>query len=370
MHKLSTANIEGTGTSGAFNENGSKKINQGMTMSASNRIPGSPGRDPPETLPPPPRVMLRPRVPFTCTLFVDSGYFCPFGSLPSTQYYYDPFTQRCQSFYYRGCGGTPNRFSSRTECLRSCGCFSDIDFGNICPISPFEPPVYRYTIRYAFDQFSGTCQPFRFSSCNGRSNGGNNNFRSQLDCQTTCGPNFNSDLGPFPINRAPIGASNGGVAVMPNRDMSPIPSNNAQQASNAASVNTIPSESPFESQINFGSSSIMAEKGSSNGNMGISASEFNFGSSSLSAGNMPFTERNSMMPSFTNSGNVGIPSSMFISQPGSSSFSGNSAFNGGLGIPSPINMIYSVLGTRGPATFQSGNGLLNGMTTGSKNNAY
>ncbi|XP_062595476.1 papilin-like [Saccostrea cucullata] len=355
MHTSSMPNKERMGT------------NQGMTMGASNMTPGNPGTGPSPTLPPPPRVMFRPRVPFICTLFVDSGYFCPSGSRPSTQYYYDPFTQRCQSFYYRGCGGSPNRFSSRTECLRNCGCYSNIDSGNSCPISPFQPPVYRYTIRYAFNQFSGTCQPFQFSSCNG---GNDNNFRSLLECQTTCGSNSDSDLGPFEFNVVPIGASNGIMGAMSNRATSSVLPNNAQQRSNLPPVNTIPSESHNESQFNFGSSSIMAVEGNSNGNMGIPASEFNFGSSSLLAGNAPFTGRNNIMPSFTNSENRGLPSPMTNSQTGTSSVAGNSAFNGGLRTPSSVNMVSSFLGSSGPAGFQSGNGMSNGMITGLRSKTY
>ncbi|KAL3196088.1 hypothetical protein MRX96_015632 [Rhipicephalus microplus] len=36
-------------------------------------------------------------------------------------YYYDSSSGTCQDFIYGGCQGNENRFSSREECLRTCG---------------------------------------------------------------------------------------------------------------------------------------------------------------------------------------------------------------------------------------------------------
>lgn len=33
---------------------------------------------------------------------------------------YDYLTNRCVHFYYGGCGGNPNRFATRKECMDKC----------------------------------------------------------------------------------------------------------------------------------------------------------------------------------------------------------------------------------------------------------
>lgn len=134
-----------------------------------------------------------------CSLFADSGYFCPFGyERPSVQWYYEPYSQRCEAFYYRGCGGTPNRYHSRLECLRSCGCFSNIDYGNFCPNT-------FYTTRWVFNKYTGACDRIRFGGCGG---GNDNNFRSHLECESTCGPSHDRPFGPiFGIGNMALGAA-------------------------------------------------------------------------------------------------------------------------------------------------------------------
>ena len=122
----------------------------------------------------------------------DRGYFCPYRyERPSTRYYFNGYSGRCESFYYRGCGGNLNSYTSREECVRSCACFTYADYGNYpC----YQPSTYRWF----FNKYSGTCQSFIFSGCNG---GNDNNFRSQLECQTTCGPrSYNGPYYNYPIN--------------------------------------------------------------------------------------------------------------------------------------------------------------------------
>ena len=129
-----------------------------------------------------------------CTLDSDRGYFCPYRSYryerPSTRYYFNVYSGRCESFYYRGCGGNPNSYTSREDCVRSCACFTYADYGNYpC----YQPSTYRWF----FNKYSGTCQSFRYSGCNG---GNDNNFQSQLECQTTCGSQPDRDMPPYRYN--------------------------------------------------------------------------------------------------------------------------------------------------------------------------
>ncbi|XP_022334518.1 uncharacterized protein LOC111131338 [Crassostrea virginica] len=188
-----------SGANGAQAASGNMGRSPGMAMMMREMMSQRSVNGPMSTLPFPPRppIIAPPNIPYQCSLFADSGYFCPFAfEGPSVQWYYEPFTQRCEAFYYRGCGGTPNRYSSRSECLRSCGCFSEIDSG-------YYPCPLRSTTRWVFNKYTGACDRIRFSGCNG---GNDNNFRSHLECESTCGPH--SNRGPFGPPFFGMGAAN------------------------------------------------------------------------------------------------------------------------------------------------------------------
>ncbi|XP_052700702.1 sporozoite surface protein 2-like [Crassostrea angulata] len=130
-------------------------------------------------------------VPYQCTMYSDAGYFCPYRyEQPSTRYFFNVYSGRCESFYYLGCGGNLNNYGSREDCLSSCACFISRDYGNYyCP--------YGGSTRWYFNKYSGTCQSFYYSGCNG---GNDNNFQSQLECQSTCAPQSSSYYYNRPIN--------------------------------------------------------------------------------------------------------------------------------------------------------------------------
>uniref|UniRef100_A0A8W8IA19 BPTI/Kunitz inhibitor domain-containing protein n=1 Tax=Magallana gigas TaxID=29159 RepID=A0A8W8IA19_MAGGI len=139
------------------------------------------------------------QVPYQCTMYSDAGYFCPYRyEQPSTRYFFNVYSGRCESFYYLGCGGNLNNYGSREDCLNSCACFIYPDHGNYyCP--------YGGSIRWYFDKYSGTCQSFYYSGCNG---GNDNNFQSQLECQSTCAPR-SSCYGPYSITNGLNNGNNG-----------------------------------------------------------------------------------------------------------------------------------------------------------------
>ncbi|XP_052700279.1 sporozoite surface protein 2-like [Crassostrea angulata] len=146
------------------------------------------------------------QVPYQCTMYSDAGYFCPYRyEQPSTRYFFNVYSGRCESFYYLGCGGNLNNYGSREDCLSSCACFIYPDHGNYyCP--------YGGSTRWYFDKYSGTCQSFYYSGCNG---GNDNNFESQLECQSTCAPR-SSCYGPYcmyPYNIMPAANADTNVAM-------------------------------------------------------------------------------------------------------------------------------------------------------------
>lgn len=58
-----------------------------------------------------------------CQQLVEGGKKCDDGESgePATLYYYfDAEERRCKLFFYKGCGGTDNRFTSRKRCTEVC----------------------------------------------------------------------------------------------------------------------------------------------------------------------------------------------------------------------------------------------------------
>jgi hypothetical protein len=59
-----------------------------------------------------------------CQQLVEGGRKCENGESggePATLYYYfDAEERRCKLFFYKGCGGSDNRFTSRKRCTEVC----------------------------------------------------------------------------------------------------------------------------------------------------------------------------------------------------------------------------------------------------------
>ncbi|KAK6046086.1 Kunitz/Bovine pancreatic trypsin inhibitor domain protein [Cooperia oncophora] len=53
-----------------------------------------------------------------CFLVKDSGFVC--DAEAGQRFYFDMHTKRCQPFYYKGCGGNENAFTTREECTKKC----------------------------------------------------------------------------------------------------------------------------------------------------------------------------------------------------------------------------------------------------------
>ena len=49
----------------------------------------------------------------------DSGRNCAEGKL-EIKWYYNSGTERCDRFWYRGCGGNSNNFNTKEECQQTC----------------------------------------------------------------------------------------------------------------------------------------------------------------------------------------------------------------------------------------------------------
>ncbi|XP_035703436.1 papilin isoform X2 [Folsomia candida] len=96
------------------------------------------------------------------------------------RWYYDTHEQRCVPFYYGGCQGNANRFTTLGECEKSCP--AALLAENTCLQPPAVGDCASYTERYYYDPYEGRCKAFVYSGCGGNSN----NFMLVDDCRNKC----------------------------------------------------------------------------------------------------------------------------------------------------------------------------------------
>ncbi|VDD88243.1 unnamed protein product, partial [Enterobius vermicularis] len=108
------------------------------------------------------------------------------------RYYYNKHYERCGKFWYFGCGGNSNRFSSYSLCERICQrtitvltetkqkepsvCFLPTDFG-MC-----LEGVSNGSVRWSYDSVSKHCRSFNYSGCGGNEN----RFATEQGCNKLC----------------------------------------------------------------------------------------------------------------------------------------------------------------------------------------
>lgn len=134
----------------------------------------------------------------------------------SIQWFYDVEQRQCRQFYYGGCGGNKNRFSSQYECQATCERIPT----TVAPTQPspltvatFNQGIYKinsifisistvslnisescnlnYDVgrdcnrqrRIYFDFYTGECKEFIYGGCEGNSN----NFKTYEECYDSCG---------------------------------------------------------------------------------------------------------------------------------------------------------------------------------------
>jgi papilin len=116
-------------------------------------------------------------------------------------YYYNTHTASCEGFYYSGCGGNGNRFTSLEQCERQCGEYrgvgkllgrgggtwynADLIISlpqDVCH-QPLETgPCDQWQTRYHYDVHTRRCTPFTYGGCEGNGN----RFASQHECESLC----------------------------------------------------------------------------------------------------------------------------------------------------------------------------------------
>nr|XP_040019638.1 BPTI/Kunitz domain-containing protein [Gasterosteus aculeatus aculeatus] len=120
--------------------------------------------------------------PAFCQLPADSGEGSSFIFALS----YDPVSDQCNPFFYKGQGGNGNRFQSERECIRNCSVNAEAIYPmkatNVCHLKKAEGGCNAKSLRYYYDSVHDKCKKFLWTGCFGNGN----RFFDQLSCNTTC----------------------------------------------------------------------------------------------------------------------------------------------------------------------------------------
>ncbi|XP_029909402.1 inter-alpha-trypsin inhibitor [Myripristis murdjan] len=100
--------------------------------------------------------------------------------------YYDPDTDLCYPFIYKGEGGNENRFTHERECIRNCSTRAEeiypIDETQACHFPHTKGQCSGQYLRYYYDSVHDKCKKFLYTGCVGNGN----RFFDQVSCNATC----------------------------------------------------------------------------------------------------------------------------------------------------------------------------------------
>ncbi|XP_043972363.1 collagen alpha-6(VI) chain isoform X1 [Gambusia affinis] len=123
-----------------------------------------------------------------CQLDVDFGFQCTDFVL---RWFFDRTLAACSPFWYGGCGGNANRFSSEHECFRTCGVQNPNKrpqpevtvFSKDACLQRQDPGGCQvYTMMWFFDTVQNECIRFWYGGCDGNAN----RFETQEECENLC----------------------------------------------------------------------------------------------------------------------------------------------------------------------------------------
>lgn len=112
-----------------------------------------------------------------CALARDGGW-C---SDHETRWYFDTEYGDCLQFWYGGCDGNANRFSTEGECVHACR--QPGDRRVTCQLPPVAGPCSSTRHVWYYDASRSACDTFVYSGCLGN----DNRYDSREECESTCG---------------------------------------------------------------------------------------------------------------------------------------------------------------------------------------
>ncbi|KAF7224396.1 inter-alpha-trypsin inhibitor [Nothobranchius furzeri] len=100
--------------------------------------------------------------------------------------FYDHASDRCNPFFYNGEGGNGNRFTSESDCLRTCSPNAEntypMDVRKVCRLKHTTGECGGTFLRYYYDSVHDKCKKFLWTGCNGNGN----RFFDAESCNATC----------------------------------------------------------------------------------------------------------------------------------------------------------------------------------------
>uniref|UniRef100_A0A3Q1HVS1 BPTI/Kunitz inhibitor domain-containing protein n=1 Tax=Anabas testudineus TaxID=64144 RepID=A0A3Q1HVS1_ANATE len=118
-----------------------------------------------------------------------SYHFCRLthdeGKGPSFLYalYYDPISDLCNPFIYKGEGGNENRFQTERDCIRNCSANADATYPTeACLLKKNPGDCSGRLLSFYYDPIHDKCKGFYYTGCHGNGN----RFSDYFRCNSTC----------------------------------------------------------------------------------------------------------------------------------------------------------------------------------------
>ncbi|KAG8572802.1 hypothetical protein GDO81_012168 [Engystomops pustulosus] len=121
-----------------------------------------------------------------CLLDVSHGTSC---RDVQRMWYYVRDIDACSQFWYGGCDGNGNRFSTENECLQACSSKRQgkndgfqIRNKDICSLKQEEGECQDYILKWWYNSYLNECVQFWYGGCGGNKN----RFETQEQCEAAC----------------------------------------------------------------------------------------------------------------------------------------------------------------------------------------
>ncbi|KAJ8962657.1 hypothetical protein NQ318_001051, partial [Aromia moschata] len=86
------------------------------------------------------------------------------------RWYYDRNSKTCTPFDYGGCHGNNNNFKTREECFANCLNGSAVDLQESCFLKEDKGPCSQFTLKWSFNRKLAKCKQFWYGGCGGNNN--------------------------------------------------------------------------------------------------------------------------------------------------------------------------------------------------------